>query len=382
MTQGTGTEGGSRETRMKNLLQRHGSVVYALAIMLLLTLWLASGYLASDDGQSTAADTPSRSMVQKVRVRSPVQRRVIEEVVLNGRTEPSRAVTFRAEVEGRVIALKAKQGAAVRAGDVIVQFDSRDREARLAQALALRKQRKLEYDGARELLRQNLQSEIQLAQAATQLESAGAQVAAIELEIRNTRVTAPFDGILNRLPVEVGSYLNVGDEIGRLLELDPAIFVGYVSQHERNRLVLGDKGIARFVTGMVAEGELRYVAAEADPVTRTFRVELEIPNPDGSLVSGLTAEVRIPVRYVSAFVLSPALLSLNASDVLGIKVVNSDDRVEFLPVEVVRSTAEGLWISGLPEDTRIITVGQGFVFAGEKVIAVDEREIEAGNVGE
>ncbi|MDH3450687.1 MAG: efflux RND transporter periplasmic adaptor subunit, partial [Gammaproteobacteria bacterium] len=345
---------------MKNLLQRHGSVVYALAIMLLLTLWLASGYLASDDGQSTAADTPSRSMVQKVRVRSPVQRRVIEEVVLNGRTEPSRAVTFRAEVEGRVIALKAKQGAAVRAGDVIVQFDSRDREARLAQALALRKQRKLEYDGARELLRQNLQSEIQLAQAATQLESAGAQVAAIELEIRNTRVTAPFDGILNRLPVEVGSYLNVGDEIGRLLELDPAIFVGYVSQHERNRLVLGDKGIARFVTGMVAEGELRYVAAEADPVTRTFRVELEIPNPDGSLVSGLTAEVRIPVRYVSAFVLSPALLSLNASDVLGIKVVNSDDRVEFMPVEVVRSTAEGLWISGLPEDTRIITVGQVF----------------------
>ena len=382
MTQGTGTEGGSRETRMKNLLQRHGSVVYALAIMLLLTLWLASGYLASDDGQSTAADTPSRSMVQKVRVRSPVQRRVIEEVVLNGRTEPSRAVTFRAEVEGRVIALKAKQGAAVRAGDVIVQFDSRDREARLAQALALRKQRKLEYDGARELLRQNLQSEIQLAQAATQLESAGAQVAAIELEIRNTRVTAPFDGILNRLPVEVGSYLNVGDEIGRLLELDPAIFVGYVSQHERNRLVLGDKGIARFVTGMVAEGELRYVAAEADPVTRTFRVELEIPNPDGSLVSGLTAEVRIPVRYVSAFVLSPALLSLNASDVLGIKVVNSDDRVEFLPVEVVRSTAEGLWISGLPEDTRIITVGQGFVFAGEKVIAVDEREIDADPAGE
>jgi len=88
------------------------------------------------------------------------------------------------------------------------------------------------------------------------------------------------------------------------------------------------------------------------------------------------------VRYVSAFVLSPALLSLNASDVLGVKFVNSDDRVEFMPVEVVRSTAEGLWISGLHEDTRIITVGQGFVHAGEKVIAVDEREIDAGSAGE
>ncbi len=375
-------EGVSRATRMKNLLARHRSVVYALAILLLLTLWLASGYLAPGDQQTTAADPPARSMVQKVRVRMPVQQRIVEEVVLNGRTEPARAVTFRAEVEGRVIALRAKHGAAVRAGDVIVQFDSRDREARLAQALTLRKQRELEYDGARELLRQNLQSEIQLAQAATQLESARSQVAAIQLEIRNTRVVAPFDGILDRLPVEVGSYLNVGDEIGRLLELNPVIFVGYVSQHERNRLVLGDKGIARLVTGMVAEGELRYIAAEADPVTRTFRVELEIPNPDGSLVSGLTAEVRIPVRYVSAFVLSPALLSLNASDVLGIKVVNREDRVEFLPVTVIKSTAEGLWISGLSEDTRIITVGQGFVHDGEKVIAVDEREIGATTAGE
>ena len=366
---------------MKTLFKNHQSLIYALTGITLMILWLASGYLESGKPKPEAAANPPRSSVPRVRVRVPEKQRIVEEVVLNGRTEPSRAITFRAEVEGRVVALPARQGAPLAAGDVIARIDSRDRQARLAQAVALLKQRQLEYAGSKRLSQQNLQSEIHLAQAAAQLETSRAQVAAIELEIRNTVVSAPFAGHLDRLPVEVGSYLNVGDEIGQLLELDPIIFVGYVSQHERNRLVLGDKGIARLVTGLVAEGELRYIAAEADPMTRTFRVELEIPNPGGALVSGLTAEVRIPVRYVSAFVLSPALLSLDATDVLGIKVVNSEDRVEFLPVEVIKTTPEGLWIHGLRDNVLVITVGQGFVRPGDKVVAIDEREIGGGKSG-
>ena len=130
------------------------------------------------------------------------------------------------------------------------------------------------------------------------------------------------------------------------------------------------------VTGRVAEAELRYVASEADPVTRTFKVEFEIPNPDGSLVSGITASLTIPVRFVSAFQLSPALLSLDRSARLGIKIVNQQNRVEFLPVSVIRSSADGVWIAGLPEGTRIITVGQGFVVPGTMVDAVPEGDIE------
>jgi len=366
---------------MKNVFKDHQSLIYALGIALLLILWLASGYFETGKPEPVVAASTPRTGVTRVRVRIPEKQRIVEEVVLNGRTEPSRAVTFRAEVEGRVVALPVRQGASVDAGSVIARIDSRDLQARLAEAMSLRKQRELEYTGSKRLSQQNLQSEIHLAQAASQLETSRAQVAAIELEIRNTEVSAPFGGYLDRLPVEVGSYLNIGDEIGQLLELDPVVFVGYVSQHERNRLVLGDKGIARFVTGQVAEGELRYIAAEADPVTRTFRVELEIPNPGGSLVSGLTAEVRIPVRYVSAFVLSPALLSLDDTDLLGVKVVDGEDRVKFLPVEVIKTTPEGLWIHGLQEDVRVITVGQGFVSIGEKVDAVDESEIDADKSG-
>jgi multidrug efflux system membrane fusion protein len=363
---------------MENPFKRHQSVIFALSIFLLLSGWLASGYLGSGEQTTAETATPGRSMIQKVRVRVPEVKRIIQEIVLNGRTEPARAVTLRTEVEGRVVAIAATRGSFVHKGEIIVQLDERDRDARLADAKALLEQRELEYDGIKKLQKNNLLSKIQLAQGASQLATSRALIERIKLEIRNTRVLAPFDGILDRLPVEVGSYLKIGDEVGRLLEQDPIIFVGYVSQLERHRLVMGDVGIARLVTGMVVEGELRYIASEADPITRTFRVELQIPNPDGSLVSGITAELSIPVRQVSAFQLSPALLSLNNADQLGIKIVNDQNRVEFLPVQVVKSTAGGLWISGLPKGIRIISVGQGFVRAGDEVIAVDEREIIEG----
>ena len=363
---------------MENPFKRHQSVIFALSIFLLLSGWLASGYLGSGEQTTAETATPGRSMIQKVRVRVPEVKRIIQEIVLNGRTEPARAVTLRTEVEGQVVAIATTRGSVVHKGGIIIQLDQRDRDARLADAKALLEQRELEYDGIKKLQKNNLLSKIQLAQGASQLATSRALIERIKLEIRNTRIIAPFDGILDRLPVEVGSYLKIGDEVGRLLEQDPIIFVGYVSQLERHRLVMGDVGVARLVTGMVVEGELRYIASEADPITRTFRVELQIPNPDGSLVSGITAELSIPVRQVSAFQLSPALLSLNNTDQLGVKIVNDQNRVEFLPVQVVKSTADGLWISGLPKGIRIITVGQGFVRAGDEVIAVDEREIIEG----
>ncbi len=363
---------------MNNPLEGRRSLGYALSMFVLLTGWLASGYLRSDEQTSTDLTSgPAPSLIQKVRVSVPEAKRISQQVVLNGRMESARVVTLRAEVEGRVIALAAR-GAVVRKGDLILELDKRDRRARLAEAHALLKQRELEYAGIKKLKTQNLQSETNLANAASLLATARSSVERIELEIRNTRVVAPFGGVLDRPPVEVGAYVQSGDEVARLLEQDPIIFVGYVSQRDRHRLVLGDKGIARLVTGAAVEGELRYLASEADPTTRTFKVEFQIPNPDASLVSGITAELSIPVRFVSAFQLSPAVLSLNSADTLGVKVVNEQDRVEFLPVQVIRSTSAGLWVTGLPKGTRLITVGQGFARAGDRVIPVDEREISGG----
>ncbi len=250
----------------------------------------------------------------------------------------------------------------------------RDLQAQLEEAQAILAQRRLEYEAAADLKRKDLQSEIQLERAKAALAAARAAVKRIEVAVSNTIVRAPFNGVLDDRPIEVGAYVRAGDIVARILEQNPILAVGSVTQLERSRLVLGDQGLARLITGQIADGKIRYIASEADEATRTFRVELELANPDRALVAGVTTEISIPVRSVTAFRISPALLSLSNSDELGIKGVDGDDVVRFYPVRIVRATADDLWITGLPKGVRVITVGQGFVRAGEQVKAVAESE--------
>jgi multidrug efflux system membrane fusion protein len=103
----------------------------------------------------------------------------------------------------------------------------------------------------------------------------------------------------------------------------------------------------------------------------------QVPNPDRQLLSGVTAEMAIPVATLSAHRLSSSLLSLDRNDQLGVKAVNEEGRVVFHPVTVVKANADAMWVTGLPERVRVITVGQGYVNSGDRVNAVDEENIVA-----
>ena len=65
--------------------------------------------------------------------------------------------------------------------------------------------------------------------------------------------------------------------------------------------------------------------------------------------------------------MQPSTVSLSPEGRLGVKTVDDEDRVVFNAIEIVRAEIDGIWVTGLPETARIITVGQGFVNAGEIV---------------
>ncbi|MDZ7748441.1 MAG: hypothetical protein U5K43_06015 [Halofilum sp. (in: g-proteobacteria)] len=117
------------------------------------------------------------------------------------------------------------------------------------------------------------------------------------------------------------------------------------------------------------------VAPRAEEASRTFRVEVEVPNPDG-VPANTSAEIEIPVGEVRAHRLSPALLTLDGDGRLGVKTVGDDGRVAFVAVEIVRSDPQGVWVTGLPDEARVITVGGGFVTPGD-----DVKAVEAGTGG-
>lgn len=366
---------------MRAFLGLRRSHLIALAVAAAAVAWMATGTLnGAREGTATAAPapaTPAASPLLRVRVREITAEPIRGEVIIHARSEPARKVTLRAEVDGRVVAVGPERGARVRRGELIVRLDPRARKARVAEAESLLAQRRLEYQAARRLEASQYQSEAQVARARAALEAARAALERARVELANTEVRAPFDGILERRPVEIGAYLGAGKEVAEVIETDPLVIAGAVSQRERNLLRVGARGEATLITGERVSGTVRYLSAQSDSATRTFRVELEVPNPDGVLVAGVTAEIRIPTGSRPAHRLSPAALALDEAERIGVKSVDGEGVVRFHPVEIVRAEAGAVWVAGLPERVRVITVGHGFVRAGERVVPVLEGEAPA-----
>ena len=158
------------------------------------------------------------------------------------------------------------------------------------------------------------------------------------------------------------------------MDEEPYLVVGQVSEHDIGLVKIGDAGEAKLANGAAVAGQVRFVGTVADPATRTFRVELEVPNPARTLRSGITAEIRIPVESVQAHFISPALLTLDDQGVLGVRTVSNAAQVEFMPVEIFATRRDGVWITGLPPTVTIITVGQEFVRHGETVVPVPDED--------
>ncbi len=360
------------------------SYLIALLIALTATVWMLSPYLeaylwptgATGEGgaevESTAEPAGGPARTLRVSVRRSVAETRVKSLTLTGQTDPSRRATLKAETAGRIVAVAADKGVAVKEGDVIARLAMNDRQSRLDEARALVKQRQIEYDAAQSLSSKGFQTQIRLAETRSLLEAAQAQLRRIELDIEHTAIRAPFDGVLQDRLAEVGDYVGVGDPVAVVVDLDPILAVAQLSEREAAAVQRNSDGQARLITGEVVDGRVRYVSVVGSAGTRTFRVELELENGDNRIPAGLTAEVSLPIESVPAHRLSPAALTLNDAGIVGVKTVDETDIVRFHPVELVGAGPDGVWIGGLPREVTIITIGQEFVLPGQAVIPVPE----------
>ncbi|MES2627277.1 MAG: efflux RND transporter periplasmic adaptor subunit [Pseudomonadota bacterium] len=349
---------------------RNLSHILSLTIVVAVALWMASGLLGNDPEASaiTATETASaEDAIQQVRVQQFDATEVAREVVVSGRTEPNRMVEVRAETDGTVISINAERGAIVAAGAPLLTLDIRDRNARLAEAAALVAQRELEYKATQNLRGQQFTTEVQIADVNARLESAKATHEKIKLEIRNTVISAPFDGVVQERSVEIGDFVRIGDTVLELVDLDPLIISGEVNEREISELIAGGGGIANLSNGSQLTGTIRYLAPVADTSTRSFNVELAVPNPDNTIRAGLTSDIHLYADVIKVHTLSAGLLSLADDGTIGVKIVDNQDTVRFYPVEIAGTSTEGTQVTGLPDSIRLITVGQGFVTEGQKV---------------
>ena len=339
-------------------------VIGVVALYFLVRTVLGGGHAANP---ATAKPTQAAGAIPSVQVKlTPEQIREYD-VVLRGRTQATRAVVVKSETAGLVAEAPVLQGTVVAKGQVLCRLAVDARQAGLDQARANYKSMQLQQQASAELARKGYRSPTQLLQAQAQLDQAQAQVRGAEIGLRQVDIRAPFAGVFDHRDAEVGTYLAPGQSCGSMIELNPLLIVGDVPETDAGKLHVGATAAARLVDGEALTGRIRYVAHDADPATRTYRVEVIVPNPRLNVRAGLSADLHIAAGAGPAHLAPVSSLVLDSAGRQGLRYVTDDGRVAFAPVTVMAQTADGAWVRGLSGPVRIITVGQSYVAEGQKV---------------
>lgn len=346
--------------------------ITALVILLAGVAWIGSGVISGQGANTPNANADNAAALKEapavaVRVQNSSARAFQSDITLQGRTAASRIVDLRAEVSGRAEEILVFEGQPVEAGQPVLQIAINDRAARLDQARASLEQRSIQVEAARQLAKESFGTRVRKAEAEAQFQQARADVVRFELDLANTRVKAPFDGVLDTRTVDVGTVLNAGDKLGTIVDLDPLKVTGQISERNVGDVSIGMPGSMVLSDGSQVTGEVSYVASVSDPNTRTFKIELLVPNANSDILAGLAAQLRLPAGKRMAHSVSPSVLTLADDGVIGIKVVGDNNTIRFWPVEILDDGAEGTWVAGLPDEATIVVVGQDYVAVGQKV---------------
>lgn len=385
--------------------------LYLLVIERDSLLAFARGEDEATSDPSAAADTPDESAPGAIKVFAVHSKaKVIDSaVVLRGQTEAARQVDVKAETSGQMIAEPLRKGSYVNKDQLLCQLDPGFREAslteataRLAEARARVPETKARLDEAKARLDEarindnaaaklseggfasetrvaSAQAAVRAAEAtvaaaesgvqSTQagIQSAEAAIAAVQKDIDRLKITAPFEGLLESDASELGSLLQPGSLCATIIQLDPIKIVGFAPETEVDRIEIGALAGARLAGGQDVRGRVTFLSRSADPTTRTFRVEIKVPNTDLSIRDGQTAEILIGAAGADAHLLPQSALTLNDEGELGVRIVSAENTAQFIPLTLLRDTAEGVWVSGLPAMANVITIGQEYVIDGVPV---------------
>lgn len=340
--------------------------------------------------ERVAQANPEGSSLQSVRTTTYVAKPMAIEVPLRGRTRAKAVVSAVAETAGIVQTVHVDKGQMVKVSDVLCTLDQGTRvaaveqaKASLAQAKASQTQAQLDLDTNSDLRRKGLAAantarslEVALTAAQANVSAAQAGLDNATAELDRTEIKAKVAGVVEDPLAAAGSMLALGSPCATIVQLDPMVFIGQVPESKITLAKLDLTATIRTVTNQTATGKVTFISSTADSATRSFPVEIEMPNPDNSIRDGITAEATINMGTAPAQLLPQSVLTLNKDGVLGVSTV-VDGVVKFIAVQIVSDTREGVWVMGLPASADVITLGQEYVTDGQKVAATNVPPAQA-----
>ena len=316
---------------------------------------------SAPDGSASDAEEQQISVVTKQSTATALP----SELVLTGSTEASRTVEARTETSGMLASTTAK-GRRVNEGDVLCRLKVGDRGARREAAVARFKQAQVEEQAQARLNERGFAAANNASSAKASADVIRAEIKQLDVEIRRLEIRAPFSGMIESDPAQIGAFMQMGSTCATIVDPDPLRIVGFAPEFRIGEVSIGTVGTAVLATGERVQGTVVFIAQTADPATRTFRIDLSVPNPSYSLRDEVTAEITIPLGSRPAHTLAQSALTLNDEGEIGLMVVENG-KATFRPVEILRNSTDGVSVSGIGPQAEIIVVGQEYVSEGTPV---------------
>ncbi len=285
---------------------------------------------------SAGVQNPPREIRVTRIVLQPVRARVERSSIL----EPRRSVRVFAETRGPVIEVGAEALDRVEVGQLLLRIDPLQAEvaieganANVARSLSELALARSNLKRRRSLSKRNVTSAAELENAENQekvalamLRQSRAELKQAKDDLENKTIKAPFTGVLRSFDVELGEYVQEGQELGELLDLSAARTVIGLADSEIVAVRAGQRVDVEVeaLPGEMFQGEVLRVGAASDPRTRRFPVEIEIPNPEMRLLSGMVARVGIDLEEERLRMLIPREVTI---DEFGLRFVWVVERV-------------------------------------------------------
>ncbi len=407
------------------------SIFIAAAIFILVAGWIGSGQFTNvkaQDEEITINNENSNETSQevindvnnenKVEIKEFKFSQIDQSIELQGQTTHNKKIDVKSETTGNIINVNFSRGDKVKEGEELIKISIENRKEllnsakkdlerlnkelilneknklnRLSQNSELIKLYEIEFASAKQLIDKGLSSKSKLSLASfnlanaksdqedilinfesqksnieSQIASVKSQLKNIELDIGNTSITAPFNGIISNKMVEVSEFITPGNILFTIIDLNPIKIQGYLSEFDVNKVNLGTKANIENTNGVSKEGNISFISPSAETSTRTFEITIEADNSDLSFKSGITTKITIAGSELKAHKIPPSILTLRDDGTVGVKAVNYKNVVIFYPTTTVKDTIDGIWVSGLPNTVKLIVTGQEYVAVGDQIV--------------
>lgn len=357
-----------------------GIIPWVVVAGLIASVFVMGKWLILKHGQLAEAKSAAieKKQVPAVRVitLTLAPQRLADAISLPGEIKPYEDLSVKTEAKGQIVAIPVAEGQDVKKDQLLMQIDDRDYRVRLARIEASYRLAKLNYERIDTLARKKIAPLGELDEATATLKELEAQLAEARLALQRTRIRAPLDGRLNEILKKSGDVVDVNQPVARIIQIDrvkatvgvPESDVAAVFDLKQAEVVIEALGNRKIV------GQKVFLSSQPRSLARLYELELRLPNPDGRILPGMFAEVKLVKKVYENAVAVPLYAVITQGDARYV-YVEKDGKAERRDITMgVLVDWQVHVTSGLNPGDRVIVVGHRFLESGQVVQVVKNVE--------